>query len=69
MTESDDLSGDANLKERRMEIVTILQLYSRMKNVYVEAELEVIEITANDIITESPCQTGGGGDNEGEIAF
>ena len=39
-----------------------------MKKVYVEAEVEVIEIAADDIITAS-CQTGGGGENEGEIQF
>ena len=40
-----------------------------MKEIYVEAELEIIKIEASDIITESGCQTGGGGDNEGEISF
>ena len=39
-----------------------------MKEIYVEAELEVIEINASDIITDSGCQTGGG-NNEGEIQF
>ena len=43
------------------------QLYSKMKEIYVEAELEIIKIEASDIITESGCQTGGGGDNEGDI--
>ena len=38
-----------------MEIFTISQLYSIMKKEYVEAEVEVIEIRTEDIITES-CQ-------------
>ena len=42
-------------KKGEMEIFTISQLYSVMKKEYVEAEVEVIEICAEDIITES-CQ-------------
>ena len=38
-----------------------------MKKVYVEAEVEIIEIVANDIITASGCQTGAGGSEETEI--
>ena len=69
MTEPDVSSGYASTKERRMGILTIIQLYSKMKKNYVEAEVEIIEIAASDIITDSGCQTGGGGENEGEIQF
>ncbi len=57
-------------KYRRKEkgsILMILRLYSKMKEIYVEAEVEVIEIAADDIITESGCETGAGGPNETEL--
>lgn len=57
------------IKKGEMEIFAISQLYRKMKKIYEEAEVEIIEITANDVITASGCQTGGGGENEGEIQF